>query len=76
MDTIRCTECRGEAWFLGYLGNVAYYRCRQCGWNQTVVEEPHKVSEPSTEEGVLASDNRVIREGYLKSKEGVCPKKA
>lgn len=30
---------------------------------------PHEVRPPSTEADILASDNRIIRESYLKSKE-------
>ena len=30
-DTIHCSVCHGEMMPLGTLGNMAHYRCRQCG---------------------------------------------
>jgi hypothetical protein len=30
-DTMICEVCDGEGLFLGNLGNLAHYRCRDCG---------------------------------------------
>lgn len=35
METVACPMCppnRGTAYLMGYLGNKAWFRCRQCGW--------------------------------------------
>lgn len=30
-DTTECTECGGTAYSMGFLGNLQWFRCRQCG---------------------------------------------
>jgi len=31
VDTTECTECNGTAYSIGFLGNLQWFRCRQCG---------------------------------------------
>jgi hypothetical protein len=35
-ETIDCLCCDGQARFIGALGMVDYYRCRQCGADQNI----------------------------------------
>ena len=30
-----CEQCNGVSAFMGQLGNVLHYRCRDCGWTQS-----------------------------------------
>lgn len=39
-DTMECTECSGTAYSIGFLGNVQWFRCRQCGME--VCNEDHE----------------------------------
>jgi hypothetical protein len=55
-------ECpkHGKQAHLSYLGEA----CEKCQGER--LSEPHRVSEPFTDSEIAASDNRVIREAYLR----------
>ena len=47
------------------------FREAEAKTRKTEQSEPHKISRPSTDEEILASDNRVIREGFERSRRSV-----
>jgi transposase-like protein len=52
MNDEKCPQCgSGTHFLLGHLGDVDWFRCRQCGWQWTVPNE-ETVTEVEPEEGV------------------------
>jgi len=39
MKAIYCECCGGDCALLGVLGDLAHFRCVQCGWDQSVAVE-------------------------------------
>lgn len=45
MNECGCPMCGGDVMLLGQLGNVHQLRCRNCGWNYSVVGGDFSVDE-------------------------------
>lgn len=45
MNECGCPMCGGDGMLLGQLGNVHQLRCRNCGWNYSVVGGDFSVDE-------------------------------
>ena len=54
----QCPMCRGEGYSIGSLGNLEWFRCRQCGWEFSVAVDhpavppapPNQPESPSVEQ--------------------------
>lgn len=45
MYDFECPQCGGEGYFLGVLGDLLHFRCRDCGsdWSESLVPDDDEV---------------------------------